>query len=35
MRLADAVAEKIVEETDRLLKKKSKSADRGSNQGKP
>jgi uncharacterized metal-binding protein len=35
LRLADEVAGKIVEETDRLLKKKHKDAVRGSNQGKP
>jgi uncharacterized metal-binding protein len=35
LRLADEVAGKIVEETDRLLKKKPKDAVRGSNQGKP
>lgn len=35
LRLADDVAGKIVEETDRLLKKKPGSAGRGSDRGKP
>jgi uncharacterized metal-binding protein len=35
LRLAGEVAGKIVEETNRLLKKKPKSAGRGSDRGKP
>jgi hypothetical protein len=35
LRLADEVAGKIVEKTDRLLKKKPKSAGRGADRGKP
>ncbi|MGZ4886773.1 MAG: putative zinc-binding protein [Candidatus Aminicenantales bacterium] len=35
MRLAEAVARRIAEETDRLLKKKHKSAGQESGQGKP
>jgi hypothetical protein len=35
LRLADEVAGKIVEESDRLLKKKNKSGGQGSDRGKP
>ena len=35
LRLTDEVAGKIVEETDRLLKKKPQGAGRGSDRGKP
>jgi uncharacterized metal-binding protein len=35
LRLTDEVAGKIVEETDRLLKKKPQSAGQGSDRGKP